>query len=129
MNKLMMVCDRILGQIVHAFLAVNGNKVCDRILYWADLIYNEWCMTEKQAQPMAELGKGIQKQRKALGLSQQQLAKFAGCAKLFILSVENGKETVRMDKLLAVLHVLGLQIKLQSGKDPIVVDRKILDAH
>lgn len=86
-------------------------------------------MTVKKPHPMAELGAGIKKQRKALGLSQQQLAKFAGCAKLFVLSVENGKATIRMDKLLAVLNVLGLQIKLQSGKAPVVVDRKILDAH
>ena len=78
---------------------------------------------------MKELGQGIRKQRKALGLSQQQLAKFAGCAKLFILTLENGKESIRMDKLLSVLNVLGLQLKLQNGKGVIEVDRKILDAH
>jgi HTH-type transcriptional regulator / antitoxin HipB len=77
---------------------------------------------------MAALGKGIQKQRKSLGLSQAQLATFAGCGKLFIVHAENGKETLRIDKLLDVLKVLGLQLKLQPGKSVVKVAEEITHA-
>ena len=54
----------------------------------------------------------IRRRRKAIGLSQQELAEFAGCSRLFVSELERGKLTVQFDKLLAVIEVLGLNLNL-----------------
>ena len=48
--------------------------------------------------------------RKALGLRQEDLADLAGVSHRFVQSVEAGKPSVRLDKLEAVLHALGLRL-------------------
>ena len=65
---------------------------------------------------MKELGVAIRKQRKSLNLTQEALGKFAGCGSLFVHELEKGKPTVRLDKVLDVLKVLGLQLTLEPGK-------------
>jgi y4mF family transcriptional regulator len=60
--------------------------------------------------------KGLQElvrlRRKAIGLSQQELSDFAGCSRLFVSELERGKTTFQFDKFLAVLSVLGLNLKI-----------------
>ncbi len=73
----------------------------------------------------ANLARVIRKHRKSLGLTQKQLGQFAGCGVAFIYLLEKGKPTVRLDKLLDVLIVLGLQIKLEVGKAGIEIDEDL----
>jgi hypothetical protein len=36
----------------------------------------------------------------------------------FVYALENGKQTVQLDKVLAVLNALGLHLELHRGADP-----------
>ena len=55
--------------------------------------------------------------RKALGLRQEDLADLAGVSHRFVQSVEAGKSTVRLDKLEAVLHALGLRLDVVPARE------------
>ena len=68
-----------------------------------------------------ELGIAIRQRRKSLNLSQEDLSRLAECGPLFIIQLEAGKPTIQLGKVLAVLHVLGLQLRLESGHEGIVV--------
>jgi y4mF family transcriptional regulator len=67
------------------------------------------------------VARSIKKRRKLLGMTQYELAQIAGCGLDFIYDLENGKPTVRFDKLLAVIMALGLEFKLQDGKNGITI--------
>jgi len=72
---------------------------------------------ERQPVPwMATLAEAIHARRKALRLTQVQLADLAGCGPVLIYAIENAKATVRLDKLVDVLNVLGLQLRVEPGK-------------
>jgi y4mF family transcriptional regulator len=58
----------------------------------------------------------VRQRRKALRLNQAELATLAGVGLAFLYELEHGKETVRIDKLLAVLAVLGLELHVREGK-------------
>ena len=64
-----------------------------------------------------ELGRAIRARRKALRLTQIGLSKLAGCGPDFVYDVEVGKTSLRLDKLLDVLRVLGLELVLDRGKN------------
>ncbi len=68
----------------------------------------------------------LRNRRKSLGLTQQELARLAGCGLAFLYELESGKATVRLDKLLGVLGVLGLELSLVEGKDSLGVDKRWL---
>ncbi|MCX7258250.1 MAG: helix-turn-helix transcriptional regulator [Polaromonas sp.] len=55
----------------------------------------------------AALGQAARAARKALGLTQPQLALAAGVGVRFIVELEAGKPTLRLETLLRVLHALG----------------------
>ena len=59
-----------------------------------------------------KLSQVVEHRRKALGLTQPALAGLAGCSERFIRELESGKPTVRLDKVLAVLEVLGLDLQV-----------------
>ena len=59
----------------------------------------------------------VRARRRALRLTQAQLARLAGCGTAFLYDVENGKSSLRLDKLLDVLRILGLQLVLGPGQD------------
>ena len=61
----------------------------------------------------AALAGAVRQRRLALGLKQVELAELAGCSTRFLHTVETGKPTVRLDKLLGVLRVLGLHLRLE----------------
>jgi HTH-type transcriptional regulator / antitoxin HipB len=67
------------------------------------------------------LGKAIRARRKQLGLTQEALAMYAGCGLAFLYELETGKPTVRLDKVLAVLRVLGMTLRLEPGREPLTV--------
>lgn len=55
-----------------------------------------------------EIGSIIKKERKAQAISQEELAGLAGTGVRFISDLENGKQTIQLDKLLKVIEALGL---------------------
>ena len=66
------------------------------------------------------LARSVRGRRRALGLTQQQVGDLAGCGRLFVHQVEKGKPTLRLDKLLDVLGVLGLRLSVVNGTGGIV---------
>ena len=65
-------------------------------------------MKHEQLYSAADVGKLILAERKRPKLSQLQLAGLANTGIRFISDVENGKGTVQLQKLLAVISALGL---------------------
>lgn len=68
------------------------------------------------------LASAVRARRKALGVTQIQLARLAGCGPVFVYALETGKKTMRLDKLLAVLEVLGLELVVSQGHGGVRVD-------
>ncbi len=62
------------------------------------------------------LGEVVRKRRDELGLRQSELADLAGCSERFVHTLEHGKPTLRLDKLLDVLEVLGLDLVTVPGR-------------
>lgn len=60
----------------------------------------------------------LRSRRVALGLGQQELADLSGTSVRFVRSLEHGKTTARMDKVMAVLDALGLDllVEIRTGK-------------
>ena len=56
----------------------------------------------------------VRARRAALGLSQQDLADLAGVSERFVRFVEQGKPSIQLDSLLAVLNTLGLELRLAT---------------
>lgn len=65
----------------------------------------------------SEIGRIVRARRKALGVTQTEAALLAGCSELFVGSVEAGKQTIRMDKLIALFDALGLEFSVKSRGD------------
>ncbi|MAX27565.1 MAG: transcriptional regulator [Phycisphaeraceae bacterium] len=63
-----------------------------------------------------ELAEDIAKLRKAAGLTQIELAKRAGVGLRFVRELEQGKPTVRLDKVSQVLDLFGYEVKV--GRKP-----------
>lgn len=74
-------------------------------------------MKHTEQQSAAEIGKLVQSERKRQGITQLQLAGMAGTGIRLISDIENGKETVQVQKLLKVLHTLGLGLFVFSPWD------------
>ena len=60
--------------------------------------------------------------RLRLGLRQEELAELAGCSTRFVHTVEAGKETLRLDKLIALLSALGLGLVIRRGAPGVMVE-------
>ena len=52
----------------------------------------------------------VKYQRKTLGLTQEELASKAGVGLRFIRELEQGKETLRLDKVAQVLNLFGFTL-------------------
>jgi HTH-type transcriptional regulator/antitoxin HipB len=72
-----------------------------------------------------KLAKLTRTRRRQLGLTQLELAELAGCGPAFLYALEKGKPTLRLDKVLDVLSVLGLRIRLEAGKGALTVDEAL----
>ncbi|MCA1744777.1 MAG: helix-turn-helix transcriptional regulator [Bacteroidales bacterium] len=59
---------------------------------------------------MLNLIQFVKQRRKQLGLTQQDLAERAGVGLRFIRDLEQGKETLRMDKVNEVLALFGHEL-------------------
>lgn len=60
----------------------------------------------------AALGAAVRRARKDHGLTQSRLAGLAGTGLRFVSELERGKPNVALDKVLAVLAVLGLRVQI-----------------
>ncbi|MBN2496981.1 MAG: helix-turn-helix transcriptional regulator [Deltaproteobacteria bacterium] len=80
---------------------------------------------QKRASQAAVLGQAIRRQRRALSLTQAQLAQLAGCGVAFLYLLESGKPSVRLDKVMDVLRVLGLQLRLERGRGGLVIEEAL----
>lgn len=60
-----------------------------------------------------QLGLDLRVRRRELALTQRDLADLAGTSERFIRSLEQGKASVRLDKLTPVLIALGLELRAE----------------
>jgi y4mF family transcriptional regulator len=58
------------------------------------------------------LGNKIRDRRKALGITQADLARLAGCSIPSVIAAEEGKPTLRLKILIDLAQVLGLHLEL-----------------
>ena len=56
----------------------------------------------------------VRARRVALRLTQHDLAQLAGVSERFVRFVEQGKRSVQLDSLLALLETLGLELQLTT---------------
>jgi len=56
------------------------------------------------------LNEYVKSKRKSLGLSREELALKAGVGLRFLRELEQGKETLKMDKVNQVLKLFGMQL-------------------
>lgn len=62
---------------------------------------------------VANIPRKIKEERKKLGLTQIEFAKRSGVGLRFLRELEQGKITVRIDKLMQVLEFLGYHLEMQ----------------
>jgi y4mF family transcriptional regulator len=85
-------------------------------------------MTYEQHRPagadprVSGLSQAVRARREELGLRQAELADLAGCSQRFVHTVEHGKASLRLDKVLDVLEVLGLGLAVVPGRGEITSD-------
>jgi y4mF family transcriptional regulator len=60
-----------------------------------------------------DLGLTIRKKRKKDGLTLQEAAAVCGVSYAFLSALENGKESVQLNKVLQVLNCLGIELHAQ----------------
>jgi HTH-type transcriptional regulator / antitoxin HipB len=65
-----------------------------------------------------DIGAVVRQARLAQGLRQDQLAAAAGVGLRFLVELERGKPTVRLDKVLAVLSALGCRLDVTPPAAP-----------
>lgn len=64
-----------------------------------------------------EISRSLEARRRALGLSQNELANLAGVSVRFMYDLESGKKSVSLDKFLAVATVLGYELELKVAQN------------
>jgi y4mF family transcriptional regulator len=70
---------------------------------------SEWEDTYERA----GLEEVVRARRRQLGLRQEDLADLAGVSLRFVQALEAGKRTVQLDRVEAVLAVLGLRLRVE----------------
>ena len=65
----------------------------------------------------SQLAEIVRSERKRQKVSQIRLSQLADVGVRFVRDLEDGKETVRLDKVLAVLETLGIAIELSTPGD------------
>ena len=66
---------------------------------------------------VSQLAEIVRRERKRQKVSQIRLSQLADVGTRFVRDLEDGKETVRLDKVLAVLETLGIAVELSSPGD------------
>ena len=65
----------------------------------------------------SQLAEIVRHERKRQKVSQIRLSQLADVGVRFVRDLEDGKETVQLDKVLAVLETLGISIELSTPGD------------
>ncbi len=60
---------------------------------------------------MYNIGEIVKKNRKVLGLTQEEFAVRSGLGLRFVRELEQGKKTVRLDKVNQALAMFGMEVK------------------
>jgi y4mF family transcriptional regulator len=76
-----------------------------------------------------QLGAALRTARKQLGLTQPQLALAAGVGVRFIVDLEAGKPTLRLENVLRVIDALGGEIRLIGLPSVAADDKRKGDDH
>ena len=71
-----------------------------------------------------QLGEALRAARKQLGLTQPQLALAAGVGVRFIVDLEAGKPTLRLQNVLRVIDALGGEIELRDLPSVVADDQR-----
>jgi HTH-type transcriptional regulator/antitoxin HipB len=61
-----------------------------------------------------DIGQIIKQKRKENGLTLEEAAAVCGVSYAFLSALENGKETVRLNKVLQVIECLGIELEARS---------------
>lgn len=77
------------------------------------------------AQTPQDWGVAVRARRRALGLTQQEVAELADVAVRTVHAVEAGKATLRLDALVAVLGAVGLRLTIERGGPGSVAPRAL----
>jgi y4mF family transcriptional regulator len=59
---------------------------------------------------MAQFPRFVKEKRKSVGLTQEQMALKAGVGLRFVRDLEQGKETLRLDKVNQILALFGKEV-------------------
>ena len=62
----------------------------------------------------SDLGAAVRSRRKQLGYTQAFLASYAGVSSSFLSDLENGKETIKPNKALEIISLLGMDLFIQA---------------
>ncbi len=76
-----------------------------------------------------QLGNALRAARKQLGLTQPNLALASGVGVRFIVDLEAGKPTVRLENVLRVIHALGGEIHLSGLPAAVANNQAIGEEH
>jgi len=71
-----------------------------------------------------ELGRVVRDTRRALGLTQPDLALSTGVGVRFLVDLEKGKPTAQIGKIMQVLAALGIEIRLSLPDSAKVSDAR-----
>lgn len=70
-----------------------------------------------------DMGRIIRQKRKDNGLTLEEAAAVCGVSYAFLSALENGKETVRLNKVLQVLTCLGIELEASNRSWPAAGDK------
>ena len=73
------------------------------------MLINEWNYTLKGVMKMNVIGKYVKSQRRKAGLTQEEFAIRSGLGLRFVRELEQGKKSVRLDKVNQALSMFGMQ--------------------
>ncbi len=80
------------------------------------MVYSTIIELENSNKSMNNIISQIKELRKKIGLTQVEFAKRVGVGLRFLRELEQGKTTVRMDKLYQVLNFLGYHLELKKNE-------------
>lgn len=70
-------------------------------------------------QSAEDLGRLVRRKRKEDGLTLEETAAICGVSYAFLSALENGKETVRLNKVLLVTKGLGIELEANARTWPV----------
>ncbi len=76
-----------------------------------------------------QLGRALRAARKQLDLTQPQLALAAGVGVRFIVDLEAGKPTLRLENVLRVIDALGGEVQLSGLPSSLANDQREAGSH